>query len=63
MKVRIPLVLAVVAALTAIAPAVTAAPTPNGAADCTQFTAATCTGVTGWDGPTGVGVPNGLGAF
>jgi hypothetical protein len=35
----------------------------NGAADCTQFTAATCTGVTGWDGPTGVGVPNGLGAF
>jgi len=35
----------------------------NGAADCTQFTAATCTGVAGWDGPTGVGVPNGLGAF
>ncbi len=35
----------------------------NGAADCAQFAAAVCTGIAGWDGPTGVGVPNGLGAF
>ena len=44
-KLRTPVVLAIAAALTAIAPV------------------ATCTGVTGWDGPTGVGVPNGLAAF
>jgi subtilase family serine protease len=37
----------------------------GGAAECTGdgYTAAVCTGVAGWDGPTGVGVPNGLGAF
>jgi hypothetical protein len=36
----------------------------GGAADCSAtYTAAVCTGVPGWDGPTGVGVPNGLGAF
>ncbi|MGH3434842.1 MAG: S53 family peptidase [Sciscionella sp.] len=37
----------------------------GGAAECTGdgYTAAVCTGAPGWDGPTGVGVPHGLGAF
>jgi subtilase family serine protease len=30
---------------------------------CSPYAAAVCNGVPGWDGPTGVGVPNGLGAF
>jgi subtilase family serine protease len=30
---------------------------------CSPYPAAVCNGVAGWDGPTGVGVPNGLGAF
>jgi len=57
MKRRTPLVLAVAAALTAIAPVATAAPTPNAAA-------ALRTGGR-WlvVRPTGVGVPNGLAAF
>lgn len=36
---------------------------PDGAADCTAYGNSLCTGVPGWDGPTGVGVPHGLGAF
>ncbi|GAA4202068.1 hypothetical protein [Actinocatenispora rupis] len=38
---------------------------PNGAADCTKAKLATalCVAGPGWDGPTGVGVPHGLGAF
>lgn len=36
----------------------------NGASDCdAEYTAKLCTGTSGWDGPTGVGSPNGLGAF
>lgn len=35
----------------------------NGSSACGQFGTAVCTGVAGWDGPTGVGVPKGLGAF
>jgi hypothetical protein len=34
----------------------------NGASDCSAHVAL-CTGVAGWDGPSGVGVPHGLGAF
>ncbi|WP_344314406.1 hypothetical protein [Fodinicola feengrottensis] len=34
----------------------------NGATDCSAHVAL-CTGVAGWDGPTGVGAPHGLGAF
>ncbi len=35
----------------------------GGAADCKTYSAALCTGAPGWDGVTGLGVPNGLGAF
>ncbi|WP_194892029.1 hypothetical protein [Catenulispora pinisilvae] len=38
---------------------------PNGAADCTKANLPTvlCVAGPGWNGPTGVGVPDGLGAF
>lgn len=38
---------------------------PNGAADCTKakLPSVLCVAGPGWDGPTGVGVPDGLGAF
>ncbi|MFI5612175.1 hypothetical protein [Amycolatopsis sp. NPDC051903] len=35
----------------------------HGAADCAQFKPVLCTAGPGWDGPTGLGVPVGLGAF
>ncbi|HEY3502075.1 MAG TPA: hypothetical protein VGN37_04695 [Actinocatenispora sp.] len=43
----------------------TGANMPNGAADCTKakLSTALCVAGPGWDGPTGVGVPDGLGAF
>ncbi|WP_326833714.1 hypothetical protein VSH64_01950 [Amycolatopsis rhabdoformis] len=35
----------------------------HGAADCAQFKPVVCSAGPGWDGPTGLGVPVGLGAF
>ncbi|MGH9059884.1 MAG: hypothetical protein ACRDZY_10270, partial [Acidimicrobiales bacterium] len=35
----------------------------QGAAGCAPFKAAVCSAAPGWDGPTGLGVPSGLGAF
>ncbi|WP_020499024.1 S53 family peptidase [Sciscionella marina] len=35
----------------------------QGASACRQYGAELCTGAAGWDGPTGAGIPNGLGAF
>lgn len=35
----------------------------HGATDCATYGAALCTGAPGWDGVTGLGTPNGLGAF
>jgi hypothetical protein len=35
----------------------------NSTKGCAEFAAAVCTAGPGWNGPTGVGIPNGLGAF